>query len=73
MTERENVWGYLRKSETLGDKCDVNRGVLDDADRPWGDCWACVEFADEALVHESPGTANCCKGCDAYKGAIANE
>ncbi len=45
-------------------------GLLKDKDRPVGECWACGRFAKGALIHESPGTALCCKGCDAYSGEL---
>ncbi len=49
------------------DDADVRRGLLKDKDRPVGECWACGRLAKGALIHESPGTARCCIGCDAYK------
>ncbi len=68
MTELQNVWDHLARDKTLAEVGEVNRGVLDDADRPHGVCWPCKKLADEAMFHESPGTAECCKGCDAYQG-----
>jgi hypothetical protein len=52
---------------TLGDICEVSRDKLNEQDRPAGECWACEKFAVKALIHESPGKAKCCIGCDAYK------
>lgn len=49
----------------LGDFDGIERGELDERDRPGGDCWACERFAAGASVHESPRTAECCIGCDA--------
>lgn len=60
-----DIWAHLEGGEVLGD---VNRGVLRDKDRPFGVCWACAKLAREAMTHESPGTAKCCIGCDAYEG-----
>ena len=69
MSERLNeVWDYLNNNPSLGEITDVKRGALKDQDRPTGECWPCGKFADEAMIHESPGTAKCCQGCDAYKG-----
>ena len=69
MSEKlKEVWDFLTSKTTLGDIANVERGVLKDKDRPVGRCWACKKLATEAMTHESPGTAACCKGCDAYKG-----
>lgn len=68
MAKLQEVWDFLAGNNNLGDECDVNRGILNDADRPHGVCWACKKLAEEALIHEAPGTAECCKGCDAYEG-----
>ena len=53
---------------SLSDIVDVHRGKYNGKDRPVGACWPCDKFADESFTHESPSTAKCCKGCDAYRG-----
>lgn len=63
----QDVWDHLGGNESVGDTADVEKGVLRDEDRPQGVCWACNKFADGAFIHESPGSAQCCIGCDAYK------
>ena len=68
----KEVWDYLKGNPMLGDVASVRRGVLKDEDRPAGECWACGRFAEGAMLHEQPGTAECCKGCDAYRGEIKN-
>ena len=68
MSELQEVWDHLDANKTTGDIGKVQRGVLNDDDRPIGVCWPCKKFADNALTHESPATAKCCKGCDAYEG-----
>ena len=62
----DGIWADLEGHKTLGDTANVNRGILRDEDRPHGVCWPCKKLAEEAMTHESPGTAECCKGCDAY-------
>ncbi len=64
----QEVWDHLNGSGngTLGDVADVQQGQLDEKDRPVGVCWACGKFAENSFIHEQPGTAGCCKGCDAY-------
>ena len=65
----DDIWDYVAKANPtmLGDIADVQRSRLREKDRPAGTCWACGRFAKGALIHESPGTAKCCKDCDAYK------
>jgi len=67
------VEDYLGDVPTLGDIAQVRRGTLKDKDRPVAECWACGRFAKGALIHESPGTAKCCKDCDAYRGNTRKE
>ncbi len=64
----DEVWECLGSTPTLSDVASAERGILDDGDRPYGVCWVCKKFADRAMIHESPSTAKCCKGCDAYEG-----
>ena len=66
----QDVWDYVEGGDysSLGDVADIKRGPLKEKNRPVGECWPCKKFADEAFIHESPGTAGCCRGCDAYKG-----
>ena len=64
----KDIWDYLEGRPTLGGVADGDRGIFRDKSRPKGICWACKRFAKGSLIEESPGTAKCCKGCDAYKG-----
>jgi len=64
----QEVWDYLDGDPTFGDVANGGRGVLKDKDRPFGECWACAKLAKEGMIYEQPGTAECCKGCDAYMG-----
>jgi hypothetical protein len=70
--ELQEVWDHIGESggQTLGDACDIERGIHSDEDRPFGVCVVCKKFGDNAFIHESPATAACCRGCDAYRGDI---
>lgn len=72
MSGLQEVWDYLGGDKTVADIADVERGGMSDADRPVGECWPCKKFADKARLHESPARAECCRGCDAYRG-IGNQ
>ncbi len=64
----QEVWDYVGDNPSLEDLADGERGVLNDEDRPVGECWACGRFMEGAMIHEQPGTAECCRGCDAFEG-----
>lgn len=64
----QEVWDHCAGKPTLEDRTTIERGQLKEKDRPVGECRACGRFAKGAMIHESPGTAKCCIGCDAYKG-----
>ena len=64
----QDVWDHLDGNKTVGDIAALKKGVLRDEDRPDGVCWACKRFADGSMIHDSPGKAQCCIGCDAYVG-----
>lgn len=71
MTKKlQDVWDYVKNNheQSRGDIASVERGKLKDKDRPAGECWPCEKLANEGMIHEQAGTAECCKGCDAYKG-----
>lgn len=63
----DDVWKHLEGNQVFDDITEINRGELDEANRPFGKCWPCQHFVDNALINESPSTAVCCKDCDAYK------
>lgn len=65
------IWDYLEGGQTVGDIADVRRGEWNEKKnpRPNGVCRACKRFGKGALIHESPGTAKCREGCDAFEGA----
>jgi len=62
----QEIWDYCSNGGTLGQNVNIKAGKLKNEDRPEGECWACKKFAEEAMIHESPGTAECCKECDGY-------
>ena len=67
------VWDFMGGNKTLGDVAFAERGKLSEKTAQEmiarGECVACKKFAENALIHESPGTAKCCKGCPAEEGA----
>ena len=70
----DEVWDYVegQGNPVLDDICSVERGEISDetADEmiARGQCVACRHFADNAMIHESPGHAKCCIGCPAHNG-----
>ena len=68
MNQLDDIWGYLDKNKTLDKTADITRGTLSNENRPRGVCVPCAFFFENAMIHESPGTAECCKDCDAYAG-----
>ena len=71
-SQLNEIFDYVKQNcgQQLGDIADVQRGALNEKDRPKGVCWPCSKLAKEAMLHESPGTAKCCIGCDAYRGEL---
>ncbi len=64
--ELQEVWDHLGATTQppLADVCEIDLGRANEDDRNPGECVVCEKFADEARIHESPGTAECCQGCD---------
>ena len=63
----KDVWDYVGGNEKLDDVVKVARGELGGNNRPIGECWVCDKFL-QVKINESPQTAKCCVGCDAYQG-----
>lgn len=63
----QEVWDYTKKhcGDSIGDLCNVERGTANENNRLPGECIVCKRFAASALIHEQPGTARCCRDCDA--------
>lgn len=67
----QDIWDHVNQSselQTLGDVTRIKRCELEDKSRPVGVCWVCEKFAEKSLLTDEPQYAECCKGCDAYKG-----
>lgn len=71
-TKLNEVWNYLKGNNRFDSIADVKRGELTEKEakslRKHGICVPCQKFIDEALIHESPGTAKCCQNCECKKG-----
>ena len=67
------VWDFLGGNKTISDVAVADKGKVSEKTAQKmiarGECVVCRKFAEEALTHESPGTAKCCKGCPAEEGA----